>query len=116
MNKMAIVIEMMVIVNAIQTYLSKEEAQLVYLTIQDAARTYLSNIEPDTANELITFLKGIAFGDGTYGINGAGNGTLNDVTGNTFHSPENRHSMIIGKGWDVDRDGNMQVESLEVRS
>ena len=50
-------------------------------SIFDLEEKYLSKTDDDTASGVITFLKGILFGeDGTYGIDENGDATLNNVT------------------------------------
>lgn len=57
---------------------SKDAATLA-AAIADAASKYLSKLNPDTAQALITFLQGIAFGNGTYGIDGNGDAILHAI-------------------------------------
>lgn len=56
------------------------EAFLALLAdIRNSADHYLRKDIPDTAQALITFLQGIAFGDGTYNIDGNGDAVLRDI-------------------------------------
>lgn len=58
---------------------------------------FLSRLNDDTAQGVITFLKGILLGDGTHGVTGEGDATLNSVTGD---------------GWSVDKNGKGILRSL----
>lgn len=99
---------------------SKDAATLA-AAIADAASKYLSKLNPDTAQALITFLQGIAFGNGAYGIDGSGDAMLHAIerlvslTGQSYTGPD-----IIGdKGFRLwqDEDGlsNLIVDKLTVR-
>lgn len=74
----------------------------------------LSKTEQDEAQELITFLKGIK----TAGIENDGNNITKGLTKlyNAISSHGFKNSMTAGSGWKIDKDGNAQVESIEVRS
>lgn len=74
----------------------------------------LSKTEQDEAQELITFLKGIK----TAGIENDGNNITKGLTKlyNAISSHGFKNSMTAGSGWQIDEDGNAQVESIEVRS
>lgn len=74
----------------------------------------LSKTEQDEAQELITFLKGIK----TAGIENDGNNITKGLTElyNAISSHGFKNSMIAGSGWQIDEEGNAQVESIEVRS
>lgn len=68
----------------------------------------LSRINDDTARGFIEFLKGLK----TSTLSVSDVATFYD-TAKSFNFLK---SMTTGQGWGVDKDGNMQVESLEVRS
>ncbi len=74
----------------------------------------LSKTEQDEAQELITFLKGIK----TAGIENDGNNITKGLTKlyDAIMSNGFKNSMTAGSGWKIDKDGNAQVESIEVRS
>lgn len=74
----------------------------------------LSKTEQDEAQELITFLKGIK----TAGIENDGNNITKGLTKlyDAIMSNGFKNSMTAGSGWQIDKDGNAQVESIEVRS
>lgn len=64
-------------------------------SLDDVANEYLNKIEPDTANELITFLKGVAFGT-TYGITEEGAATLSKLgIGNSVLSFVDGKSKLV---------------------
>ena len=64
-------------ISLLQKYVDKE--------IKRATLTYLSKTTPDTAQQLITFLKGIAFKNDR-GIDGEGNAILKTVNAESFKS------------------------------
>ena len=74
----------------------------------------LSKTEQDEAQELITFLKGIK----TAGIENDGNNITKGLTKlyDAIMSNGFKNSVTAGSGWRIDKDGNVQVESIEVRS
>ena len=74
----------------------------------------LSKTEQDEAQELITFMKGIK----TNGIENDGNNITKGLTKlyDAIMSNGFKNSMTAGSGWQIDKDGNAQVESIEVRS
>lgn len=74
----------------------------------------LSKTEQDEAQELITFLKGIK----TAGIENDGNNITKGLTKlyDAIMSNGFKNSMTAGSGWQIDKNGNAQVESIEVRS
>lgn len=74
----------------------------------------LSKTEQDEAQQLITFLKGIK----TAGIENDGNNITKGLTElyDVIKSNGFKNSMTAGSGWQIDKDGNAQVESIEVRS
>ena len=68
----------------------------------------------DIAQELITFLEGIALGDGTHGIGGDGAAVLESVVSKVFG-----HGLTMGKGWRIRTDehgrSEMEIDKLMVR-
>lgn len=74
----------------------------------------LSKTEQDEAQQLITFLKGIK----TAGIENDGNNITKGLTElyDVIKSHGFKNSMTAGSGWQIDANGNAQVESIEVRS
>lgn len=74
----------------------------------------LSKTEQDEAHELITFLKGIK----TAGIENDGNNITKGLTKlyDAIMSNGFKNSMTAGSGWQIDKNGNAHVESIEVRS
>ena len=74
----------------------------------------LSKTEQDVALELITFLKGIK----TAGIENDGVNITKGLTElyDVIRSNGFKNSMTAGTGWQIDANGNAQVESIEVRS
>lgn len=74
----------------------------------------LSKTEQDEAQKLITFLKGIK----TAGIENDGNNITKGLTKlyDAIMSNGFKNSMTTGSGWQIDENGNAQVESIEVRS
>lgn len=79
----------------------------------------LSKLSPDTARGLITFLQGIAFGNGATGIDGNGNATLRDVLLTALQTPGYTGTDIVGdKGarlWEEDGLSHLIVDNLTVR-
>lgn len=83
------------------------------------AKHFLSKISPDTAQELLTFLKGIAVGGGKKGIDAEGVATLRAVLSEGFKSA----AGILGAGFWLgekeDADGNtysyLEVDRMLVR-
>ena len=59
-------------------------AQVREIVRSEGAKNFLSKLSPDTAQALITFLKGIALGDGTHGITEEGVAVLEEVMTKAF--------------------------------
>ena len=74
----------------------------------------LSKVHEDVAQDVLTFLKGIK----TAGIENYGDNITQGVTElyKAISSHGFKDSMTAGSGWQIDKDGNAQVESIEVRS
>lgn len=74
----------------------------------------LSKTEQDEAQQLITFLEGIK----TTNIENDGDNITHGLTTlyNAISSHGFKNSMTAGSGWQIDNDGNAQVNSIEVRS
>lgn len=74
----------------------------------------LSKVSNDTAAGIITFLQGIIFGSGGYGITDDGDATLSSVVSDNF-IPDN----FLGSGWGAWLDENgistFEVDNLNVR-
>ena len=79
-----------------------------------ADKFFLHKNKEDAAQFLITFLKGIK----TAGIENDGNNITNGLTElyDVIKSHGFQNSMTAGSGWQIDKKGNAQVESIEVRS
>ena len=79
---------------------------------------FLRKNAPDTAQDVITFLKGIAVGDGC-GIDGKGNANLLDVIASALKSRDFHSGLLDGSGFGIyeDEHGNSvaEVDKLEVR-
>lgn len=79
---------------------------------------FLRKNAPDTAQELITFLKGIAVGDGC-GIDGKGNANLLDVIASAIKSRDFHSGLLDGSGYGIYEDEHgksvAEVDKLEVR-
>lgn len=84
---------------------------------------FLRKDSPDTAQELITFLKGIAFATGM-GIDGSGNATLLDmiaryITAESVQSKDFHSGLVDGAGFGVYEDEHgksvAEVDKLNVR-
>lgn len=79
-----------------------------------ADKFFLHKNKEDAAQFLITFLKGIK----TAGIENDGNNITKGLTElyDVIRSKNFQDSMTAGSGWQIDENGNAQVESIEVRS
>jgi hypothetical protein len=81
-------------------------------------RHFLDRLHPDTARELITFLKGIAVGDGC-GIDGKGNANLLDIIASAVKSRDFHSGLLDGTGFGIYEDEHgksvAEVDKLEVR-
>ena len=79
---------------------------------------FLRKNAPDTAQELITFLNGIAVGDGC-GIDGKGNANLLDVIASALKSRDFHSGLLDGSGYGIYEDEHgksvAEVDRLEVR-
>lgn len=82
--------------------------------LADIDKKFLRKDQKDVAQFLITFLKGIK----TAGIENDGNNITKGLTElyDAIMSNGFKNSMTAGSGWQIDNDGNAQVESIEVRS
>ena len=84
----------------------------------EAIQAFLRSDKPSTAQELITFLKGIAFAAGR-GIDGQGNATLHNIVANGVESSDYHRGMVDGEGFGVYRDDTgmavFEVDKLNVR-
>lgn len=84
----------------------------------EAIKAFLRSDKPSTAQELITFLKGIAFAAGR-GIDGQGNATLQDIVANQVESSDYHRGMVDGEGFGMYRDDTgkavFEVDKLNVR-
>lgn len=82
--------------------------------LADIDKKFLRKDQKDVAQELITFLKGIK----TAGIENDGNNITRGLTElhDAIKSYGFENSMTAGSGWQIDKGGNAQVESIEVRS
>lgn len=99
-------------ISLLQKYVDKE--------IKRATLTYLSKTTPDTAQQLITFLKGIAFKNDR-GIDGEGNAILKTVIAESFKSTDFKESgtLLDGKGFGMYTDAtgatHLAVDIIEAR-
>ena len=79
---------------------------------------FLDKLKPDTAQELITFLKGIAIGDG-YGITELGDLFARFIKANSVKSDDFRSGLLDGAGFGVYKDDYgksiAEVDKLNVR-
>ena len=82
--------------------------------LADIDKKFLRKDQKDVAQQLITFLKGI----NTAGIENYGNNITKGLTElyDVIKSHGFNNSMTAGSGWRIDANGNVQVESIEVRS
>ena len=74
---------------------------------------------PDTAQELITFLKGIGIGDSDKGIDGKGNATLLSAIAESLKSADFHAGLLDGAGFGIYKDeygkSIAEVDKLNVR-
>ena len=74
---------------------------------------------PDTAQEVITFLKGIGIGDSDKGIDGRGNATLLSVIADALRSADFHAGLMDGSGFGIYKDeygkSIAEVDKLNVR-
>ncbi len=79
---------------------------------------FLRKNAPDTAQDVITFLKGIAVGDGC-GIDGKGNANLLDIIASAIKSRDFHSGLLDGAGFGIYEDEHgksvAEVDKLEVR-
>ena len=82
--------------------------------LADIDKKFLRKDQKDVAQFLITFLKGIK----TAGIENDGDNITYGLTklSKEILSDNFKNSMTAGSGWRIDKQGNAQVESIEVRS
>lgn len=84
-----------------------------FALVVEEVKTKLSKVDPDTAQKLITFLEGIALGDGTHGIDGNGEAILKSIASAVFRSG------FAGEGFRLWLDelglANLEVDKLTVR-
>lgn len=89
------------------------ETELARLSLQ-----YLSKTSADTASDVISFLKGILLGDGTYGISEKGIAKLAGIVADYLKSVDFKSGYVDGKGFGLYKDSNgrsvLQVEQLLV--
>ena len=74
---------------------------------------------PDTAQDVITFLKGIGIGDSDKGIDGKGNATLLSVIADALRSADFHAGLLDGSGFGIYKDeygkSIAEVDKLNVR-
>ena len=77
-------------------------------------QNFLDKLKPDTAQEVITFLKGIAVGENGYGFSELGELIANAVKSRDFHS-----GLLDGTGFGIYKDENgksvAEIDKLNVR-
>lgn len=80
---------------------------------------FLRKNAPDTAQELITFLKGIAVGDKGKGLDSNGNATLLNIIADALRSADFHAGLLDGTGFGVYKDeygkSIAEVDKLNVR-
>lgn len=80
---------------------------------------FLRKNVPDTAQEVITFLKGIGIGDGDKGIDGKGNATLLSAIAESLKSADFHAGLLDGAGFGIYKDeygkSIAEVDKLNVR-
>lgn len=80
---------------------------------------FLRKNAPDTAQELITFLKGIAVGDKGKGLDSNGNATLLNVIADALRSADFHAGLLDGAGFGIYKDDYgksiAEVDKLNVR-
>ena len=76
-------------------------------------------LAPDTAQEVITFLKGVAVGDNGKGLDSSGNATLLNIIADALKSDDFRSGLLDGAGFGVYKDeygkSIAEVDKLNVR-
>lgn len=82
-------------------------------------KRFLDKLAPDTAQELITFLKGIAIGDQGKGLDSNGNATLLNVIADALRSADFHAGLLDGAGFGIYKDeygkSIAEVDKLNVR-
>lgn len=82
-------------------------------------QNFLNKLKPDTAQEVITFLKGIGIGDGDKGIDGKGNATLLSAIAESLKSADFHAGLLDGAGFGIYKDeygkSIAEVDKLNVR-
>ena len=82
-------------------------------------QNFLNKLKPDTAQEVITFLKGIGIGDGDKGIDGKGNATLLSAIAESLKSADFHAGLLDGAGFGIYKDDYgksiAEVDKLNVR-
>ena len=80
---------------------------------------YISKVHPDTAQEIITFLRGLYVGERGRGIDENGNAILLGVIGESFKSEDYRKGLVDGAGFGMYTDEHgksiAEVDKLNVR-
>lgn len=80
---------------------------------------FLRKNAPDTAQEVITFLKGVAVGDKGKGLDSNGNATLLNVIADALRSADFHAGLLDGAGFGIYKDENgksvAEVDRLNVR-
>lgn len=80
---------------------------------------FLRKNVPDTAQEVITFLKGITVGDKGKGLDSSGNATLLNVIADALRSADFRAGLLDGAGFGIYKDDYgksiAEVDKLNVR-
>lgn len=87
--------------------------------IEKLTLKYISKIHPDTAQEIITFLRGLYVGERGKGIDENGNAILLGVIGESFKSEDYRKGLVDGAGFGIYIDDHgksiADVDKLNVR-
>lgn len=87
--------------------------------IEKLTLKYISKIHPDTAQEIITFLRGLYVGERGRGIDENGNAILLGVIGESFKSEDYRKGLVDGAGFGMYTDEHgksiAEVDKLNVR-
>ena len=87
--------------------------------IEKLTLKYISKIHPDTAQEIITFLRGLYIGERGRGIDENGNAILLGVIGESFKSEDYRKGLVDGAGFGMYTDEHgksiAEVDKLNVR-
>ena len=101
-------------------------AQIEGLIRSRGAKYFLSKLNPDTAQEEIRFLRGLAIGatDGSgYGITGKGQATLSEVVVDRVRDPQSTEQdrvIVGGKGFDLymgeDGKSHLYIDYLTTRT